>query len=97
MFPACVSPRQSPRLAVALVALTAVGAVCSGGAPLSTRPAALTTTQRTADVRLPNVPIGFEPNRGQAAAGVRYVARAGGGTLLLTDDGALLRLAGALG
>src|SRR5579883_3050755 len=36
-------------------------------------------------------PIYFEPNQGQAKSPVRYLARAGSATLLLTDDGAVLR------
>lgn len=38
------------------------------------------------------MPLVFEPNRGQAAAGVRFLARGSGYALLLRDDDAILRL-----
>ncbi len=39
------------------------------------------------------LPLSFEPNQGQAGAGVRFLARANGFTMLLTSDGATMALA----
>jgi hypothetical protein len=38
------------------------------------------------------LPLVFEANQGQAAPGVRFLARGKGYTLLLRDEGAVLRL-----
>lgn len=40
------------------------------------------------------IPLAFEPNRGQAPADVRYLARVGGGRLLVRDGSLALRLRG---
>jgi hypothetical protein len=41
---------------------------------------------------LARMPLAFEPNRGQAPAGVRYLAHGSGYTLFLTDSGPVLAL-----
>lgn len=40
----------------------------------------------------PALPVAFEPNRGQAARGVRFLGHARQGLLLLTERGAVLRM-----
>jgi len=38
------------------------------------------------------LPVAFEPNRGQAAAQVRFVTHSQAATVLFTDSGAFMRL-----
>lgn len=47
-------------------------------------------------VRLGQLPISFEPNVGQTAARIRYLTRANGYTVALTERGAILRLNGTI-
>lgn len=51
---------------------------------------ASTSSLRPTANPLATVPIGFEPNRGQAEPGVRFLAHLGDSTVLLTDHSAVL-------
>src|SRR6266568_19758 len=65
--------------------------VCAAGV-LPAAPDAAISQARTALARLP---LRFEANQGQAAPEVLYTARAGGSSLFLTGQGAILHPAGA--
>src|ERR1041385_266427 len=57
--------------------------------------AAATPATRQASAALARLPLRFEANQGQLNSDVRYAARAGAYTLLLTSTGPSLSLAGS--
>jgi hypothetical protein len=80
-----------PLIPAVVVALTVpLGGVSHGAAALSSGVAP------APPLRAPgygSLPLSFEPNRGQASPGIRYLAHAAGYTLLLSDTGFTLSLA----
>ena len=86
------------RLAVALAAIVAVGAIASGVAldradtagAVAAQPAAAHSS--SAVERYGQLPMTFEPNAGQTDASVRYLARGAGYTVFLTEREAVLAL-----
>ncbi|MGZ6638247.1 MAG: DUF7948 domain-containing protein, partial [Solirubrobacteraceae bacterium] len=75
-------------LLVLWVALSLSGRHMTGSAGL---PVAKPSGRETSGYE--RLPLGFEPNRGQALPNVRYLAHGAGSVVALTDHGALLRLA----
>lgn len=87
---------------IAVFSLTAmlVAAVPVGGSPARRAAqypvAAAYGVRNRLAVRLGQLPIPFEPNVGQIAPGIRYLARANGYRVALTERGAILRLNGTI-
>src|SRR5581483_8267575 len=74
---------------IALFAAAAVSLAAAG------RPAAPSPAIAQGQAALARLPLRFEANQGQFASNVHYAARTGGYSLLLTDRGAELSVAGA--
>ncbi len=53
-------------------------------------PAAVSGQRPAFQQELANLPLAFEPNRGQTDGRVRYLAHAGGSTIFLTDQGIVI-------
>src|SRR5712692_6040904 len=70
-----------------------VSFVCFASAlPAATRPPVRDASPSQAQAALTRLPLRFEANQGQFDPAVRYAARAGGYSLLLTATGAVLSL-----
>ncbi len=93
-------PGRSPVWAAALAVLAAVAAWATasalGGAPSVAPPAPATGAPQTAR-DYGQLPLSFERNRGQAGAGVDYLARTTTGSFMLGASGATVRLSGSGG
>lgn len=81
--------RKSARASLALLALTALWVLASRAWEVGTR-----SEEGSASVELP---LSFEPNRGQSENGVQFVARGPGYTIYLNEEGSSFQLSSAMG
>jgi len=89
---ALVSPHATVVDASPPTAPVSSDAPLAGALPDASGPVSTTTTGGGADA-FASLPVSYEPNVGQAPAGVSYVARGGGMTALISPTGAALVLA----
>ncbi|MBI1765134.1 MAG: SBBP repeat-containing protein [Acidobacteria bacterium] len=91
--------RFSPRLQIQLISLSLTGLLLSGFTPLPRlgaapvhKPAAALSSARQLEARRDyrELPLGFEPNQGQTAEQVKFMARGEGCAIFLTADEAVL-------
>ncbi len=80
---------MSARASLALLALTALWVVASRAREVGNR-----SGEGSASVELP---LSFEPNRGQSENGVQFVARGPGYTIYLNEEGSSFQLSSAMG
>ena len=76
---------------VSLVTATLAGSICLLAAGLSERSLVPPSQKQLLDTRV-RVPLAFEPNLGQAPAGVRWISRTPDRTFLLTGNEAVMLL-----
>jgi hypothetical protein len=79
---------MSIRFTAVIAAAMLVFAAVVPGAPAATKPV---NENRLLD-SYGKLPLSFEPNQGQASAGVKFLSKGHGYTLLLTDNSAILAL-----
>ena len=84
-------------LSVFAIVVLGAGVACSSSRPVAEAPSKLSADDPPAPEPYQEVPLSFEPNRGQFDGGVRFVARAGDYTVSLDRQGAVFGLPGSNG